>query len=302
MDPRTHPRGAPPDFTLPRPNPNPGRMTDALWWLVCMRLRLEPDSANGGTFTDKPGFHNAGQNLPDHGEGNLKTDHSIRHAPNRSGPWWRTKTAGHDWTFRSAQAGDFRIITKYTSRLINAMKDPNDLRPDDTYWYTLGQADNDRVVEAYHENTNEIMTSNDLTHLWHRHDSFRRNIVGSFAHMWRALTIDMGWTYAEYLKSIAPPKPAAPAPIREDVMATADDVAKAVWAHLEEDPYDTATPKRRVRTGTYLRYVQGLHVALAAVQDRQDALDAKLDQILAVIQPAPVEPDPEPPYTGPVPA
>jgi hypothetical protein len=205
MNAKTHRRGAPPDFALPRPNPNPTRMTDALWWLVCMRETLEPtDTENGGTYADKPGYHNIGDNLPDHGPGNLKTDHSIRHSQDRTGPWWKTKTAAQDWTFLSAQRGDYRNITKYTKRLIAAMKDPNDPRPDDVYAYTLGQVDNDRVVEGYNEYKDDAETSGDLTHNWHRHDSFRRNIVGNFGKMWQALTIDMGWTVAEWRQSIDP--------------------------------------------------------------------------------------------------
>lgn len=205
MNPRTHPRGAPPDFALPRPNPNPERMTDALWWLVCMREALEPAlSENGGTFANKPGYHNAGQNLPDHGLGNAKTDHSIRRGPDREGAWWKSKTSAHDWTFKDAQRGDYRTITKYTKRLIDAMRSPTDLRPDNVYAYTLGQIDNDRVVEGYNEYRDGAETSGDETHNWHRHDSFRRNIVGLFAAMWKALTIDMGWTYAEWLRSVTP--------------------------------------------------------------------------------------------------
>ena len=70
--------------------------------------------------------------------------------------------------------------------------------PDDTYFYTLGQTDTDIVVEGYNERDNESESSDDLPHLWHRHDSFRRNIIGSFPHLWQALTIDMGWTVAEW--------------------------------------------------------------------------------------------------------
>jgi hypothetical protein len=206
MDPRNHPRGAPPDFTLPKPNPNPRRQTDALWWLVCMRLRLEPLSRNGGTFADKPGYHNVGGDLPDFGPGNAKTDHSIRWSYDRTGEWWQDFTAAHDWTFEDAHTGHYGTISKYTSRLINAMKDPRDLRPDNVYAYTIGQADGDLKVEGYHERTNEPI-SGDKTHLWHRHDSFRRNIVGSKWAMWQALTIDMGWTYAEWLRSVSPPTP-----------------------------------------------------------------------------------------------
>lgn len=234
MNPRTHPRGAAPDFTLPKVNPNPSRMTDALWWLVCMREALEPSlSENGGTYADKPGYHNIGNNLPDHGQGDSRTDHSIRRAPDREGPWWRTKTSAHDWTFRDAQNGDYKTITKYTKRLINAMRSDTDLRPDDVYAYTLGQVDNDRVVEGYNEYTNDDETSGDLSHNWHRHDSFRRNVVGNFWAMWKALTIDMGWTYDEWLRSTRP------VPVKEwDEMATKEEVKDAVREVLtERRPY-----------------------------------------------------------------
>lgn len=236
MDPRTHPRGTPPDFTLPRPNPNPSRMTDPLWWLVCMRLALEPKSRNGGTFADKPGSHNVGENLPDHGQGATATDHSIRDAFNRTGPWWRTKTAAHDWTFVDAQAGDYTTITKYTRRLLTAMRSDDDVRPDDVYFYTLGQADDDLVIEGYNERDNEDETSSDDTHLWHRHDSFRRNIVGSWWHMWQALTIDMGWTYAEWQRSTAP------VPEEEDMtrdemltLLRSDEAKAAIYAAVNQD-------------------------------------------------------------------
>jgi len=206
LDPKTHPRGAPPNFTLPKPNPNPTYMTDALWWLVCMREALEPaDTENGGTYANKPGYHNRGSNLPDYGQGNVKTDHSIRRAPDRAGPWWKTKTSAHDWTFKSAQGGNYANIQKYTKRLIASMQSLTDLRPDDVYAYTLGQTDGDPIVEGYNEYTDGPETSADKTHLWHRHDSFRRNIIGDFPSMWKALTIDMGWTYAEWQKSVTPP-------------------------------------------------------------------------------------------------
>jgi hypothetical protein len=178
-------------------------MTDALWWLVCMREALEPaDTENGGTYANKAGYHNIGNNLPDKGEGDSRTDHSIRRPPDRSGPWWKTKTSAHDWTFRSAQRGDYGNIDKYTTRLVAAMKSLDDPRPDAVYAYTLGQMDGDTVVEGWSEYRDEPETSGDKTHNWHRHDSFRRNIIGDFWAMWKALTIDMGWSVADWRKSI----------------------------------------------------------------------------------------------------
>jgi hypothetical protein len=244
MNPRTHPRGAPPDFTLPRPNPNPTRMTDALWWLVCMREALEPASQNGGTYADKPGYHNAGENLPDHGLGNAKTDHSIRRRPDREGPWWKRFTSAHDWTFPDAQRGDYRTIDKYTTRLVNAMRDPKDLRPDDVYAYTLGQMDGDTVVEGYNEYTNMPETSADKSHNWHRHDGFRRNIIGNLWAMWKALTIDMGWSYTEWLHSTLPQVPPAKPPTQEELLGM--ELNTVLWDKTK--PPAWAAPYRALMT------------------------------------------------------
>ena len=230
MDPRTHPRGAAPNFSmdgLPA-NPNPQRITNALWWLVCMRERLEPASQNGGVLALKPGYHSYGSRLPDHGLGDTATDHSIRRAPDRAGQWWQNFAAAHDWTFPDAQQGDYRTINKYCNRLRNAMRDPADLRPDDVYAYFIGQIDTDRTVEGYNEYRDDEETGDD-SHLWHRHDSFRRNIVGNFLAMWKALTIDMGWTYTEWQRSVAE---------GEDVPLTEpeyDKIAAKVAAKLAAD-------------------------------------------------------------------
>jgi hypothetical protein len=244
MNPRTHPRGAPPDFSMAGlpPNPNPERVTDALWWLVCMRLRLEPLSDSGGILAIKPGYHSYGSRLPDHGQGDDDTDHSIRRAPDRTGPWWRDKASAHDWTFTRAHTGNYTEIKKYCNRLRNAMRDPADLRPDDVYAYFIGQIDNDLIVEGYNEYRDAEETGDD-SHLWHRHDSFRRNIIGDFWAMWKALSIDMGWTYAEWQRSVAPQQ-------QEDDMPTAQEIAKAVWNYLEIDP---ATGKRTYRVGGAIR-------------------------------------------------
>lgn len=203
MNPRTHPRGAAPDFSMAGlpPNPNPARITNALWWLACMRDMLEPLSENGGILAIKPGYHSYGSRLPDFGEGDSRTDHSIRRAPDRTGPWWKQYAAAHDWTFTRAHTGNYTEINKYTNRLLNAMKSLTDTRPDDVYAYTIGQIDTDRVVEGWNEYDDEP-ESGDESHLWHRHDAFRRNIIGSFLHMWKALTIDMGWTFVEWQRSV----------------------------------------------------------------------------------------------------
>jgi len=198
MNPRTHKRGTPPDFSMEGlpPNPRPERVTKAMWWLICMHKILVPNSKHGGDYVRKPGGHNAGENLPDFGEGNSRTDHSIRRRPDRTGPWWQKFCAAEDWTFSNPDE-----MQKYARRLYNSLKDPKDLRGDNVFQYFLGDTDGDPHIEGWHEYTDDDVTG-DSTHMWHQHRQYRRNIVGDFWAMWKALTIDMGWTYAEYLKSL----------------------------------------------------------------------------------------------------
>lgn len=248
MNPRTHPRGAPPDFDMKGLPPKPSHTTDALWWLVQMRLRLEPKSKNGGTFANKAGSHNTGNNLLTHRDSRgvriWKNDHSIRHEWNHTGAWWREFCAAHDWTFDGAHTGDYTEIKKYTGRMLRAMRDPDDLRPDQVMFYCIGQEDSDSTVEGWHELRDEVITG-DSSHLWHRHDSLFRNIVGSFWAMWKILTIDMGWTYAEWLASTVEKTEQ-----EWDEMATEQQVknaakAGAVAALQEPTPYAVTRIKDR---------------------------------------------------------
>lgn len=253
MNPRLMRRGTPPDFTLPKPNPNPDRMTDALWWYVCMCEALEPTlSENGGTYANKPGYHNAGENLPDHGLGDPDTDHSIRRAPDRRGPWWRTKSSGHDWTFLDAQRGDYRTINKYTKLIIDSMRSLTDTRLDNVYAYVLGQVDSDRVVEGYNEYRDENETSGDLTHLWHIHKSFRRDIIGNHWAMWKALTVIMGWSYEDWLKSTKTPEPE-----KEPDVAFADELVK-ITAQTAEELFSAPTKEGDEKKAATLLMLAGI--------------------------------------------
>lgn len=287
MNPRTHPRGAPPDFALPKPNLNSAYQTDALWWLVCMRMALDPQSRNGGTFANKAGSHNTGNNLLAKPE--WRDDHSIQGSRNNTGPWWKTKCAAHDWTFNNAHSGDYSTISKYTKRLINAMADPNDLRPDNVVMYTIGQYDNDRTVEAYSETKDEHFTSSDLSHLFHRHDSFFRNIVGDYWAMWKVLTIDMGWTYTEWQRSIAPVREQE-IPVDQKAFNMLMDgwyastgkksIGSAVADHMEPNAV-TGVP---TRLGAYLRFTDhGVNKIISAVAARDDVDESALAGALAPV-------------------
>jgi hypothetical protein len=252
MNPRTHKRGSPPNFDMDGlpPNPRPNRVTNAMWWLICMHDRLEPASAHGGDYVNKAGGHNAGENLPDYGEGDPRTDHSIRRGPDRRGPWWKKFTCAEDWTFTNAHHGDYTQMNLYSRRLYNAMKDPNDTRPDDTFQYFIGQTDKDRQVEGWNEYKDDD-ESGDESHLWHQHRQYRRNIVGLYSKMWQILTIDMGWTYAEYLKSLEADVDLTPKNLQ--------DIADKVWS---EKRWASATP---VSMADALQQAAQADNALAAV-------------------------------------
>jgi peptidoglycan hydrolase-like protein with peptidoglycan-binding domain len=202
-----------PDFTLPSPNVRASNTTDAVWWLRCHLLELEPDTEDGGTYANKPGFHNKGKQVRDNGAYNSTTDYSIRQAVNREGIWWREFSSAFDWTFKSAQRGDYSNIATYTQRLFAAALDPNDTRLDGLYEF-YGQADFDKVVEGYNE-WEERNVSSDPSHLWHLHFSFLRKYTGDFLIMYAIYTVLAGWTMQEWLDSFGdtPVETPPPTPI-----------------------------------------------------------------------------------------
>lgn len=200
-----------PDFRLPSPNVRADNTTDAVWWLRCWLLALDADTQDGGTYANKPGFHNKGKQVKDYGAYNSKTDYSIRQSINRQGEFWREKSSALDWTFKSAQGGNYHLIAIYTQRLFAAALNPNDPRLDGVYEF-YGQADSDKAVEGYNEWEERNVTS-DSSHLWHLHISFLRKYCGDFLQMWAIYTVLIGWTVDQWLASIAAtPAPETPPP------------------------------------------------------------------------------------------
>lgn len=200
-----------PDFKLDRKNPNPDDITDALWWFMLRLEELEPPSQNGGILAFKASFHAPGnwikKNYPNH--------YSIRDKVNQSGAGM-THASAWDWTFPDAQRGDYKTIAKYTKRLWNSAHDKNDPRLDLWMFEFFGQADSDKQVEGYNEFREDAVSSDD-SHLWHLHGSVIRSLAGSFWGAWAVLTVLMGWSVAEWRKSLPvsdpnAPKPTTPAP------------------------------------------------------------------------------------------
>lgn len=199
-----------PDFKLPSPNPRASNTTDQVWWLRCHMLALEQSTRDGGTYANKAGFHNKGSQVRDYGAGNSSTDYSIRDAVNRSGVW-RTHSSAWDWTFTTAQGGNYALIDKYTSRLVSSSLNGSDPRLDLILFEFYGQADSDSHVEGYDEYHERDVTS-DSSHLWHIHMSFRRSKVNDWWGMWALYTVLTGQSVAVWRATLPDAPPPAPAP------------------------------------------------------------------------------------------
>lgn len=167
-------------------NPNPDRITDAQWWLMEQLLALEPGTRNGGIYANKPGYHGTRADNRRNWPGN----YSIVDAEDQGGP--DDKAAALDWTFPTAQAGDYRRIAVYCKRLMASSLDVNDPRLDGwREWY--GQADSDADVEGWDSRYLQHATS-DSSHLWHIHFSEDRDKVTSLANKQALLSVLRGET------------------------------------------------------------------------------------------------------------
>ncbi len=191
-----------PDFALvdykgnKSPNPAPSEYPDPLWWFWLRLQEMERKTKLGGIAAKKKGFHSSGK----WNKKNYPTNYSIRDKINQSGPGWEMSSA-LDWTFPTAQAGDFDLIAVYTKRLWKSAHDPNDPRLDLILFEFYGQMDDDRHVEGYNEYKEEEVTS-DSSHLWHLHLSFIRKYIGQYWRFWALLTVLMGWSVQHWRESL----------------------------------------------------------------------------------------------------
>ncbi|GIJ46529.1 hypothetical protein Val02_34150 [Virgisporangium aliadipatigenens] len=165
-------------------NPDPSRITAALWYFVESCLAMHPGTQYGGTFADKPGYHNTRNNLYNQGRTN---DYSVRLAADKAGPG--DKCAAFDWTFPDAQSGRYGTIIQYGERVRSAYwaRDPR-LRG---WREVLIQADWDESAEGY-DFTSWSERTPDSSHLWHAHFSCLRQYLNDITVMNGMLSILWG--------------------------------------------------------------------------------------------------------------
>jgi hypothetical protein len=156
-------------------NPNPARITAAQWWFIEQLQALEPvDTVFAGAWGNfKPGYHCDRNTLL--ATPAWRNDYSIQLAADKRGPG--QYGAANDWTFRSAQRGDFNNISKYGGRIAAAHKARD---PRLKGWReVLIQADMDKAPEGFDFQSWTTRVPDD-THSWHGHFSELRENVESF--------------------------------------------------------------------------------------------------------------------------
>lgn len=152
-------------------------------------LALEPgsDDEDSGIYANKPGYHNTRAQ-------NSSGDYSVRDAADQRGP--SDKAAAWDWTFRSAQNGDYSRISIYGKRFKAAFdaRDPrcNVLRE------FLGQTDTDEPPEGLDFRYHSTRTP-DSSHEWHDHFSVVRAYVAVVGALDGVLSVARGETLDAYL-------------------------------------------------------------------------------------------------------
>jgi hypothetical protein len=92
---------------------------------------------------------------------------------------------------------------------------------------------------------------------------------------------------------ISPPSPPKENPVAISLDAeTREAIAKSVWDYKLEDPYDEASPKRKVSAGSWLRYAEGqrdrisreIKALMADLpEDSSGAIQSRLQEILDAV-------------------
>ncbi|HEY1175018.1 MAG TPA: hypothetical protein VGF17_02585 [Phytomonospora sp.] len=153
-----------------KPNPDPGRITAAMWRLWTEFDAHRPKTQLGGIFAPKTGYHDTRTHNP-------AGDYSRQYAADLKGP--ADKAAAVDLTFGEAQGGNFTDIITYTKRLDAAAKarDPRLYVGKTPVLREFIGTLNGQVPYAYDLQRRRGDHFRDDSHLWHIHLSVTRQFV-----------------------------------------------------------------------------------------------------------------------------
>ncbi len=178
-----------------------GAISTVLW--PGAKETVGADLLLGGILAYKSGYHGPRNWMKQH----YPNDYSIQLDIDKQGPG--DLGSAIDLTFRSAQAGNYNNIAKYSKRLYQAGVDK------DPRAYPMrefqGNIDSDTTVEGWSYYRGYAITTSDKSHLWHIHISIHRKYINDEDAMRSILSIWNG----------------------DDDMPLSDDdikrIAKAVW-------------------------------------------------------------------------
>jgi hypothetical protein len=233
------------------------------------------DMIMSGIAANKSGYHNSRENHLD----DRPNDYSIQLAVDKLGD--PEHASAIDITFKSAQAGRFGTIAKYSRRLYNAYKarDPRLFYRGERVWREFfGNIDTDREVEGWSLYRGRAASS-DGSHLWHIHQSPHRKFANNWDALKGALDIMLG-------RPIVPaPPPITEPPGDEDDMPSVEEIwGKKFLEYVDQDGNNKRDP-RTVADILYLtneavvRLVEAQKARELAEQGRDAAQDRQLSQL-----------------------
>lgn len=271
-------------------NPNPLRISDAMWRLWMGFKRHEPTAKLGGVYANKPGYHNFRSALP-------KSDYSVRDVPaDRLGP--ADLADGLDITLSPSQ------MRFYTARLDKAARarDPRlyttrgpvlrefigTLNNRDVYCYVLTGG---RPLGV--QTDAGIDPGRDDTHLWHIHLSIIRQFGSDWAALDGVLSVLIGESPAAWMARTSG---------GDKKMAVGDDIMRLLeqglrppgtaqtsgggipvaWIVRKITEIQTEQNAQRLRDEailTALRSDADVATILAAIEQRANALAERVEQV-----------------------
>jgi hypothetical protein len=183
-------------------NPQPAHITAEMWWFVEELERIESkDTVFAGAWGRfKPGYHCDYWELWNHkvdGAFIWRNDYSIKLPDDKvGGTPLEQFGAAVDWTFLSAQAGNFTNFRKYGGR-IRAAWAAHDPRLKG-WREVLCQGDPDVSADGY-DFVSWTERTPDATHTWHMHFSVLRKFLRTLSVYRAMISILKGETLAQWL-------------------------------------------------------------------------------------------------------